>query len=208
MTLEKSGALALILGSIAGITLMAMHPTHADAGPMLGAFTLNQVVHGTAMVAAPVLTFGAYVLARVMGLERPLPVLGLVFYLFGALVILIAAAMSGFIMPEIIEAAHTPGAAETGVDFQGLANITHWINQTFANMHTSFVALALLSWAIAWRKGWVMKILGLVIALGQLAWQLSGTLTLNIHGMGAIVLLQAIWMISAGVLLWRGKVSG
>ena len=34
---------------------------------------------------------------------------------------------------------------------------------------------------------------------------LSGHIRLNVHGFGMIVVSQAIWFISAGVLLWKEK---
>lgn len=206
MKLEKAGALALIGGMAAYLALMAVHPTHSDGGAVIGPITLNGLVHGTAIVSAPVLLFGAVVLTRFLGFERPLPLLGVCFYAIGTVAVMGAASMSGLVMERLVEAAHTPGAGESGVPFQGLANLTHWINQAFAHVHTAMMSIAILCWSLGWPgKAWIVRGLGVVVAVGILAWQLSGTLTLTVHGMGAVVILQALWTFAAAGALWRGR---
>lgn len=203
MSVQKAGALALVGGMIAYIALMAAHPSHAEGGPVIAGIALNSLVHGTAILAAPVLLFGAVALTQWLGFNRPLPLLALCFYAIGTAAVMGAASMSGLVMAQLVTAAHTHGAAASGVPFQGLANLTHWINQAFAHIHTAMMSIAVLLWSLAWPKGWVIRVLGLVIGIGTLAWQLSGTLMLNVHGMGAVVLLQAIWTISAASVLWH-----
>lgn len=204
MTSERAGAWALISGSLAGVALMALHPIHASAMPSLGPWSLNSLVHATAIVATPVLFFGTLALSRFLGADRPLVQLALCLYGFASVAIIGAATMSGLVMQEIVEAAHTPGASHTGLDFQSLANETHWINQGFAQVFTGLASLAVLLWSIAWR-GWGVRILGLVLSLAVLGWQLSGTMELNVHGMGAVVLTQTVWMITAAVMMLRAK---
>lgn len=203
MSVQKAGALALVGGMIAYIALMAAHPSHAEGGPVIAGISLNSLVHGTAIVAAPVLLFGAVALTQWLGFGRPLPLLGLCFYALGTTAVMGAASMSGLVMEQLVSAAHTPGAGASGVPFQGLANLTHWINQAFANIHTAMMSIAVVLWSLSWPKGWMLRVLGVVIGVGTLGWQLSGTLMLNVHGMGAVVLLQAIWTIAAASVLWR-----
>ncbi|WP_395644975.1 hypothetical protein [Terricaulis sp.] len=206
MKLEKAGALALVGGTVAYIGLMAAHPLSPEGGHLFGPIALNGLVHGVAIVAAPVLLFGALALTRFLGAERALPLLGLCFYAIGTVAVMGAASMSGLVMSQLVEAAHTPGAGASGVPFQGLANLTHWINQAFAQVYVAMLSIALLLWSVSWPgKAWIVRGLGVVIALGTLVWQLSGTLVLNIHGMGAVVLLQALWTFAAAGALWRGR---
>ena len=51
--------------------------------------------------------------------------------------------MSGFVMTQLVDAAHTPGASRTEIDFQSLADLTHWQNQAYANVYTGLAAARL-----------------------------------------------------------------
>lgn len=200
MQIEKAGALALIAGVLSGAVVMALHPTHGDLPRLWGDVTINQVVHGLAIIASPVMVFGAAVLSRWLGLDRPLSLLGFCFYLFSMLVVIFAAIMSGFVQMQIHAAMREPGADGGGL--HAMADLTWFLNQAFAHWHTALGSLALLFWSLAWR-GMGVKALGLVVSLGVLAWQLSGTLRLDVHGMGAVVLAQGIWLIAAAMGMWR-----
>lgn len=202
MKSETAGAWALIFGSLAGVTLMALHPTHTSAATTLGPWTMNSMVHATAIFSTPILFFGTLALSRFLGADRPLVQMALVFYGFASVAIIGAATMSGLVMQQLMEAAQTPGARDTGVAFQSLAQETHWINQGFAHVYTSLASIAVLLWSIAWR-GWIVRIIGLALSLAVLAWQLSGTMTLDIHGMGAVVLSQMIWMVLVAAMMLR-----
>ncbi len=206
MSSERAGALALVFGMLAYIAIMAAHPSHASGPPIIGAITLNALVHGAAIVIAPVLAFGAAMLTRHLGFERPLAVLGLSFYAFGTVTVMLAATMSGFIMPEVVAAAHAPDLAQ-GESYRQFAHYTFWLNQAFANTHAALMSLGILCWSLAWPGktigAWALRVLGVAVGLGVLAWQMSGTLVLDIHGMGAVVLAQAVWTIAAATALVR-----
>jgi hypothetical protein len=205
ITSPRAGAWAIVAGTIASVGLMVAHPTGVGA-MQIGAFDLNQVVHAVAVVATPLLVFGAFALTKLI--DRPLGGVALAFYVFGCVAIMSAATMSGFVMTQLVEAALAPGASRTGVDFQGLANLTHWQNQAYANVYTGLVAISVLLWSIAWREAPMQRWLGVIIGGGTLAWMLTGTLTLNIHGMLAVTLGQAVWMLFAANRMMRIKSSG
>ena len=75
-------------------------------------------------------------------------------------------------------------------------------------MYTGLAALAVLLWSIAWREAPVQRVLGVVIGGGTLAWMLTGTLTLNIHGMLLVTLGQAVWMLFAARKMLPAKTGG
>lgn len=190
----RAGAWAIVAGTIMSIGLMMAHPS-AVGTFQIGPFDINVIVHAVAVLAAPMLVFGAFELTRVI--DRPLGRLAFAFYLIASAAIVSAATMSGFVMTSLVEAAHTPGASRTGIEFQGLANLVHWQNQAYANVYTGLAAIAVVLWSAAWRGAPVQRVLGIVIGGGTLAWMLTGTLTLNIHGMLAVTLGQAVWMLFA-----------
>lgn len=201
----RAGAWAIVAGTIMSVALMLAHPTQAGA-TQIGPIDLNVIVHAAAVLAMPLLVFGAWALTKLI--DRPLAALALVFYAFGCVAVMSAAIMSGFVMAQLVDAAHTPGASRTGIDFQSLANLTHWQNQAYANVYTGMAALAVLMWSIAWRGAPVQRVLGIFIAGGTLAWMLTGTLTLNIHGMLAVTLGQAVWVLFAAQKMLDTTKSG
>lgn len=198
----RVGAWAIVAGTIASVGLMAAHPSSVGT-LQVGPFDINVIVHAVAVLATPLLVFGAFALTKLI--DRPLAGLALSFYVFGCVAIMSAATMSGFVMTQLVDAAHTPGASRTGIDFQSLANLTHWQNQAYANVYTGLAAIAMLLWSAAWRGATVQRILGVIVGGGTLAWMLTGTLTLNIHGMMAVTLGQAIWMLFAASKMMRAQ---
>jgi len=192
MTIERAGAAALILSTIVMVGVMALHPTGIHQGSDRDAtLYLGLIVHAAAIGVAPVLSFGFFALTRNIGFDRWAAVLGFMFYLFGALAVMLAASMSGLVAPRLIEA----GANHD------LLRFGWYLNQAFATAHAAMFSVAILLYALAWPGkgvlGFAVQIVGFMAGLGILAWLFSGTLTLDVHGMGAVVLAQGAWIILA-----------
>jgi hypothetical protein len=215
---DRWGAGALILGSILYIALMAVHPSHV--GPaIIGHLSLSALVHGTALFINPMLAFGFVTLTLRLGLNRPLPLLGLVFYLFAAIIVMLAGTMSGLIVPEIVSAGREPPRMfamatddpETRrMLLQTLASYTVWLNRAFAQVHVALFSVAMILWCVAWParawSDWVVRIVGLVLGLAVLAWQLSGQLTMEAqHGALVVTLAHSLWTLLAASLLLRPR---
>lgn len=215
MSLDRWGAGALILGSIAYIALMAVHPQHIGP-PVLGHLSLSALVHGTALFIGPMFAFGYWVLAARLGLDRGLPGIGLAFALIGIVFGMFAGTMSGLVIPEIMQAGHiTHGQVQHGApidpealrrQLQAQANYTVWLNRSFAQVHYAMFSLAMICWCIAWTQrgvaGWVVRVLGLLLGVGVLAWQLSGHSNLEAqHGALMVTLAQYLWTLIAASLL-------
>lgn len=209
MNIERTGALALILGTVAMLGVMALHPSGvphtADAGRIV---LLGIVVHGVAIAFAPVLTFGMFALTRSIGFATPAASLAFFFYLFGAIAVMLAATMSGLVAPRLIQAL----TAATGADkdlLHGLLRLEWYLNQSFATLHVGFFSAALVLYAFAWpEKGALaaaIQIAGFLVGIGVFGWLVSGTLTLNVHGMGAVVIAQGAWFILAAIGLLSRK---
>lgn len=209
-SLDRWGAGALIVGSVAYISLMAVHPSHIGP-PVLGHLSLSALVHGTALFVGPLFAFGYWVLASRLGLDRGLPAIGLAFALIGIVFGLIAGTMSGLVIPEIMQAGHAPHGAVVDADalqrqLQAQANYTVWLNRSFAQVHYAMFAVAMICWSIAWIgrgvTGWIVRVLGLVLGVLVLAWQLSGHSNLEAgHGALMVTLVQYVWTLMAASLL-------
>ena len=202
MTTDKAGGSALIVSSVMMIVLVAFHPTHGGGAPVVGPFTVQGLVHATAILSAPLAAFGTVILARHIGLARPLAGLGLVTYLFGAVALMAAATISGLVTSEVV----TATMAADGADRETFGKISHlsvWLNRGFANVHVAFFSIALILWGLASRETAMLRITGLVGGVGILAWQASGTLQLTPHTLLIIVIVQGGWLMAAAVDLLR-----
>jgi hypothetical protein len=89
---------------------------------------------------------------------------------------------------------------------QSLANYTIWLNRSFAHVHYALFSVAMILWSLAWTSrsvaGWIVRVLGVLLGLAVLGWQLSGTSNLEAqHGALIVTLAQALWSMMAASLL-------
>jgi hypothetical protein len=214
MTNEKAGASALILGALSFVALMAAHPMHAEGPPIIGTLTLGAIVHGAAFATQPILLFGFWQLTQWIG-DNALARLGLCFYALAAMLTILAASMSGLIIPQIIAVAHhAPGAMIPGPldpnSLQPLANYSVWLNRTFASVHFVYFAVAMLLWSIAWARAgllsWIIRIVGGLVGIGVIAWAASGTMTLEAqHGALLLTVVQMLWTLLAAAAMLSAR---
>jgi hypothetical protein len=209
MTLERTGATALIAGTLAMLGVMALHPSgvphNADAERVI---LLGIVVHGVAIAVAPLLTFGMFALSRSIGFAKPASTLAFFFYLFGAIAVMLAATMSGLVAPRLIQNMMTATGAENDL-LRGFLRLEWYLNQSFATLHVAFFSAAIVLYALAWPEKGILaaaiQIAGFIIGIGVFAWLVSGTLTLNVPGMGAVVVAQGAWFVLAALGLLARK---
>ena len=192
-TQERRAAIALLIGVIAPLLIMGMHPTGADittGGARL--VMINHLVHGVALAAQPVVFLGLLGLWR--SLRSDVATAALVFYAFGIVAILSAAVLSGFVAPEVV------------ADRQ-LLFYTGQLNQGFAKVSVAATGASLILWGAAlWRIGGFARlpaaagvIVGAVLALGIV----TGWLRLTVVGIVVVTLLQGIWIILVAAHLLR-----
>ncbi len=128
----------------------------------------------------------------------------LVTYGFACVAIMIAAAVSGFIIPDIMRhmVRDVPAAApQWNIVIVGIFQI----NQAFARIYSVGVSAAIVLWsASALRNGGFTRgiaIYGCVIAPLIVVGIAVGHLRLDVHGMTAVVLGQAVWFVIVGAQL-------
>ncbi len=204
MKMEEAGAAALIVGTAAMIGVMALHPSghvSAHAGEVARILRLGVIVHAIAIGTAPLLTFGFFAFTRSIGFDKALASLALVVYAFGAVAAMLAAAMSGLVAPRLIEAQIAAPAGPSLI--HDLLRFEWYLNQAFATLGVALLSAAIALWALAWpgkdALGAAIQIAGLVVGIGVFTWLVSGTLELDVHGMGAVVLAQGAWTILAAL---------
>jgi hypothetical protein len=209
MNTNRSAALALAAGSVAGLVTMATHPTgHTIVVNASGATpnTLNAAVHTLAIIAQPVILAGALAIVGRLRARRDLAVGGYVFLAIAGIAVIIAAAASGYMTLASLDGYATADEAGRRAMLDAL-RYTSVVNQAFASVHVTLSSIAILLWSIAILRGRELDrglgILGLIVAPALLAGLASGVLHLDIHGFGLGVLTQAAWLMWAARCLWR-----
>jgi hypothetical protein len=208
MTDNRMSSIAFFVGMTGTIITMALHPTSQDvaspgnAGHMM---QLNVAVHSLALVCIPILFLGALGLTHRLAAPNRLALSALVMFGFADVAVMIAAAASGLIAPGLFHhMAANPGMAEA---WRAVLILNGHLNQAFAMIFVVASSAAIVLWSAAiLRSAGFSRLLGIygcIIGPLTVIAVISGHIRLNVHGFGIVVLVQAVWFISAGVLLWK-----
>lgn len=209
MTDNRKSGLALIAGSVGGIVTMAIHPT--SGGVLTPAqfdrlATVSAIAHSLAIASFVVMLLGAIGLSIRLNAPDRMAFSGMIIFAVGAVAILIAASVSGFIVPNIMKQMikDTPAAAP---QWHIAISSIFQINQAFVSIYTVAASIAIGLWSIsALRNGGLMRgigIYGCILAPVIILAICSGHLRLDVHGMAVVVFSQAIWFIITGTQLWH-----
>ncbi len=213
MTDDRKSGIALVAGSLGGILTVAIHPRGAaslTADQVAHLAVASAAAHSLAMVSFAILFLGACGLVRRIAAADRIAFAAIVTYGFACVAILIAAAVSGFIVPDIMRqmVRDVPAAAP---QWKIVISAIFQINQAFARIYSVAASLAIILWSVsALRNGGFgrgVAIYGCVIAPLLILGIVSGHLRLNVHGMGIIALGQAVWFVIVGAQLCSRQAS-
>ena len=212
MRREALGGTALIAGAVMGLVTMALHPTGGDVmRDARGQGALALAVHALALTAVPIAAYGAVALTRRLAPGGGLAELALAFYAVSAVATLMAATASGLLAPGLIARLATLDGDARVV----AGEVLHYngsVNQAFARVLVGASSIAIGLWsAEILRTGRLHRgtgVFGCVVALLTLVVLLSGHLRLDVHGFGAVVLAQSVWLVAVGMELRRGDGYG
>jgi len=214
MTDNRKGGIALIAGMVGTIVAMAHHPTGHDLftpGKFQSVALLNTAVHSLALLCLPILFLGGLALTlRLISADR-YSVVALVFYGFALMAVMTAAVASGLLAPvlgKMILDADAASNANASQAWRVVFNFSGFINQAFAKIFVVASCIAILFWSLAMQRHDIWKstaVYGICFAPIAILALVSGHLSLNVHGFGLLVLLQAIWFISVGVSMCTAR---
>ncbi len=208
MTDTRLGGAAIIAAAIAGILVMAVHPTSHElfaSGKFSTVAILGEAIHIVAILSNPVAFLGALALARYLDSPNRLAVSALTIYGLALVAVTIAATLSGLVaIPIMHKLVDQP---QSSPQLEMLAQYTGLLNQAFAKTYALLASIAIGVWSIpivrTRKLPLAAGIYGLVIAPVIFVAVVSGSVRLDVHGMGAVVLLQGIWFIAVGATLYR-----
>ena len=206
MTRDRQSAIALLVGSIAWIVTMALHPTGGSFEKIVRISSVIVGNHSLAIATIPLMLFGFLGLTARLGTDRGLPLAALVTYAFGSVAALCAAVINGLTLP-----AFAKQFAEADPASRDLAHMVvdygSTMNAGFARVFMVATAVAVVLWSISIfttraLPRWIGAI-GLAAGLTGLVLVLSGGIDVHVHDFGLFVFGYAAWTILVGVLLWR-----
>ena len=208
---NRTGGMLLVLGSVAGIITMVLHPVGPPGGALpsphaLETLTrLNRVIHGLALAALSMMFLGAMALTRRLAGTGRLPLAALVVYGFALVAIMSAGCMSGFVGSDIL------GRMVEGdpklESRRMMLDYTFRLNQAYSSVYAVASCGAIFLWSLETvrtrRLSRGLGIYGLVLGPVIVGALFGGYLPLDVHGFGFVVLVQSVWFIVAGTRLMQ-----
>jgi hypothetical protein len=219
MTDDRKSGLAFLAGSLGGIVTMAIHPTAGgsmNASQVAHLVVASGIAHSLAMVSFLVLFLGAIGLSRQLAAREVhnkrdhVALAALVAYGFGVVALLLATAVSGFIVPNIMRHM-VRDATANAPQWNIVIDAVFQFNQVFARIYSVAASAAVLLWSASALKngsggdrvlGRGIAIYGCAVAVVLIVLIVVGHLRLNVHGMAVVVAAHAIWFVVAGVQLY------
>ncbi len=204
----------LVLGSVAGIITMVLHPVGPPGGALPSPHAmetltrLNRVIHGLALAGLPMMFLGALALTRRLGRDGRRPLAALVVYGFALVAIMAAGCLSGFVGSDILGrmVAGDPKLESRRM----LLDYTFRLNQAFSSVYTVGTCVAIFLWSMETMRTRLLSralgIYGLVLGPVIVGALFGGFLPLDVHGFGLVVLVQSVWFIVAGTRLAQSTV--
>jgi len=214
MTDDRKAGIALIAGSLGGILTMAIHPSgmaSQTAEQVAHLSVISGAAHSLAMVSVLLLFLGACGLTRCIAAADRISFAGIVTYGFACVAIMIAAAVSGFTVPDLMKHM-VRDVADAAHQWQIVIDGIFQINQAFARIYSVAGATAIILWSVsALRNGGLARgvaIYGCIVSPVIILGIGIGHLRLNVHGMAVVMLGQSIWFILVGSQLCSRPASG
>jgi hypothetical protein len=203
---------ALIAGVIMSLLTMANHPTGLD---VLGIDAASQtrlsvIVHALALSALPLSLLGAIAITRRVSEDREIATLALVSFALATAAVLSAAVFSGFVTTPI--AVQLRGAEDVAKPLlRTLMGYSGLINHAYASAYVGFSSAAMAFWGAAMVRTracpeWI-GYSGAIVGAATVALLFAGHIRMDVHGFGAVVLAQGVWLVSCGVTLIRREVQ-
>lgn len=205
MTDDRKAGIALIAGSLGGLLTMHIHPsgavaitTQAQADRLA---TMSAAAHSLALVSVLLLFLGACGLTRRLWAPDRISFAAIVTYGFACVAVMLAAAVSGFIVPDIMKhmVRDVPANAH---EWQLVMAGIFQINQGMAQIFSVGASVAIILWSVAVLRNrglslW-LAVYGCIAGVAIIAAISSGHLPLNVKGMALVMLGQALWFLAAG----------
>jgi hypothetical protein len=213
----RIAAALLIFATLIEVLAMAHHPSFPTADiaaatrGILAASGIIGWVHGVLIALMLVAAFGLSEFILREGASRPLIRAGTIAYGTGVILMIGAALVSGFVVPELIRSLASLPTLDAQV-VRALVTLCHVLNRTCANTSVLTTSAGIACWSVVLlqksdsrpaRLRRAVGAVGCLVALVPAAALLSGAMSLNVLGMSTVVAIQGVWNVAIAVLLLR-----
>ncbi len=210
---QKYCAIALTGCALLGSAAMLHHPSlrgHAGedlAQAMRGIANINRMVHGVmiAVIGALTLCFWQYSASR-QASNRFLPASAMICFGIGALSMMMAGLINGFIAPDVIHSSAMQDLPTASI--KPLLMLLWSCNQHLTVLGAGWIALAIGLWAIdLWRSSGKrgISIFAGILSLVMLTGLLVSGGHFDVHAMQVFWLAFCLWCATAAWLLWQNS---
>jgi hypothetical protein len=211
----RTGVAALVAGATLTIAVFLFHPSHASGADLVGRFSMSMIVHGAAMIAAPLLLYGMWELASWSDAA-----VARVGFAAGAIAMVLtveAAVVSSFVTPAAVRASSSIMMPATGMPMHKLAGahpsmdlsslpplvqVSVSLNRGLAQAHVALLSLGLLLIGLSlWHRSRSLALTGIAVGSVPLLWQLSGLFSPETSTMPVVMFPQSVWLIAAAAVM-------
>ena len=203
----RYGAL-LIAGSAVLLAMTAVHPSSipfGDAAALARLVWVDGFAHTLAIVGVGLLLARQAGLSRMLGLQRTIVVTALVAAALPAAGIMVAAALDGFVIPQLADEWMRADATARAT-LEHLIRFCVLIASTLTRIYMLLIAVAVLLWSWTIRGDRLsagLPWLGVVVGIAGVASLFGGPAYFSVHEVLLLVLGQSVWMVWAGAMMIR-----
>jgi len=210
MTNQRIHATALIIGMLAGVVTMSIHPTsfelHASAEAITHVNHVNIATHVLALASIPVTLLGVFGISSRIGWNNIHGLSAFIVYCFASVAVMLAAVADGLIGSSLAQELINVDDSKRQMLMMAL-HYNFQLNQALAKVYVAGSSCAFILWSIALiHLGKNTRNLGIgggIVGLCTLIALLSGHVQMSTHGFGLIILAQASWVILVAISLLR-----
>ena len=205
MNRDKASAVAIVLGAVAFIVTMGLHPTGGDLEYIQKIAPVVVGTHSLAIASLVLVVLGFLGLTARLA-EDVLAPAGMVTFAFGAIAGMCAAVLNGLALPALAQH-HAQSDEATLETLRVILGYNHALNASFARVFMVATAVATVLWSIAILRTHALPrwtgAVGAVAGVGALGLLLVGAVGIDVHDFGLFVFAYSAWAILIGVQLWR-----
>ena len=174
---------------------------------------VSGIAHGLALVSVLLLFLGACGLTRALAGPDRMAFSALVTFGFAAVAIMIAASVSGWIVPDTMQLMARDVTTNGGnqSDWRIAIAALFQINQAMSRIYSVGAAAAITLWSVCClhtrRLSQGMAIFGCIVSPLVALLIFVGHLRLDVHGMAAVLLTEVVWFVGMALALRRADAT-
>lgn len=208
----RAAGVAIALATVVSTVFVALDHGGGGTTPreilqgILALTALKELVHGVAIASVCAYAFGYTVLARRLGLHRPLVLAGLVPYLIGCVAMVGATILDGFVTPHLATDALAGSPERIAFAYQAIHAVGVVLND-LAKLGWVLQALGAMAWSVVLlhepRLPRMAGVVGLVSSVGVVALVLMSATNMTMASLLGVLLAQLLWNVAAATWLIR-----